>query len=46
MLRREGKVFRQMILNKLTGRENGNGKIEWSKVWKLTKMAARMYLDG
>ena len=45
MLRREGKVFRQLILNKLTGRENGNQKIEWSKVWKLTKMAARMYLD-
>ena len=33
-----------MIFNKLTGRENGNGKIEWSKVWKLTKMAAKMYL--
>jgi predicted unusual protein kinase regulating ubiquinone biosynthesis (AarF/ABC1/UbiB family) len=46
MLRREGKVFRQMILNKLTGRENGNSKIEWSKVWKLTKMAARMYFEG
>ena len=35
-----------MILNKLTGRENGNSKIEWSKVWKLTKMAARMYFEG
>jgi predicted unusual protein kinase regulating ubiquinone biosynthesis (AarF/ABC1/UbiB family) len=46
MLRREAKVFRQMILNKLTGRENGNSKIEWSKVWKLTKMAARMYFEG
>ena len=46
MLRREGKVFREMIFNKLTGRENGNGKIEWSKVWKLTKMAAKMYLEG
>jgi len=46
MLRREGKVFREMIFDKLTGRANGGGKIEWSKVWKLTKMAAKMYLDG
>jgi predicted unusual protein kinase regulating ubiquinone biosynthesis (AarF/ABC1/UbiB family) len=45
MLRREGKQFRQMLLDKLTGRENGNRRIEWSKVWKLTKMAARMYLQ-
>jgi hypothetical protein len=44
MLRREGKMFRKLILDKLTGRENGN--IEWSRVWKLTKMAAQMYLDG
>src|SRR5258705_3372340 len=44
MLRREGKHFRRLIIDKLTGRENGNGKIEWSKVWKLTKMAAEMYL--
>ena len=46
MLRREGKVFREMIFNKLTGRENGNSRIEWSKVWKLTKMAAKMYFDS
>jgi len=45
MLKREGKVFRELIFNKLTGRENNNGKIEWSKVWKLTKMAAKMYLE-
>ena len=44
MLRREGKQFRRLVLDKLTGRENGDGKIEWSKVWKLTKMAAEMYL--
>jgi len=44
MLRREGKVFRKLIFDKLTGRENGNGNIEWSRVWKLTKMAAQMYL--
>jgi predicted unusual protein kinase regulating ubiquinone biosynthesis (AarF/ABC1/UbiB family) len=46
MLRREGKQFRRLVLNKLTGRESGNGKIEWSKVWKLTKMAAAMYLQS
>jgi predicted unusual protein kinase regulating ubiquinone biosynthesis (AarF/ABC1/UbiB family) len=46
MLRREGKVFRKLIFDKLTGRENGNGGIEWSRVWKLTKMAAQMYLEG
>lgn len=45
MLRREGKVFRELIFAKLTGRENNNGKIEWAKVWKLTKMAAKMYLE-
>jgi predicted unusual protein kinase regulating ubiquinone biosynthesis (AarF/ABC1/UbiB family) len=45
MLKREGKHFRKLILDKLTGRENANGKIEWAKVWKLTKMAAQMYLE-
>ena len=45
MLRREGKVFRKLIFDKLTGRENGHGNIEWSRVWKLTKMAAQMYLQ-
>ena len=46
MLRREGKVFRKLIFDKVTGRENGNGRIEWSRVWKLTKMAARMVLEA
>jgi predicted unusual protein kinase regulating ubiquinone biosynthesis (AarF/ABC1/UbiB family) len=45
MLRREGKAFRKMIFDKLTGRENGDGQIAWSRVWKLTKMAAKLYLD-
>lgn len=45
MLKREGKHFRRLIIDKITGRENGNGRIEWSKVWKLTKMAAQMYLE-
>jgi predicted unusual protein kinase regulating ubiquinone biosynthesis (AarF/ABC1/UbiB family) len=46
MLKREGRVFGKLIFDKLTGRENGSGNIEWSRVWKLTKMAAQMYLDG
>ncbi len=43
MLRREGRKFGKLILDKLSGREDGGG-IEWSRVWKLTKMAAQMYL--
>lgn len=46
MLKREGKAFRKLILDKVTGREDGSGRIEWSRVWKLTKMAAQMYLEG
>jgi predicted unusual protein kinase regulating ubiquinone biosynthesis (AarF/ABC1/UbiB family) len=45
MLRREGRMFRKLIFDKLTGRENGDGQIAWSRVWKLTKMAAQMYLE-
>jgi len=45
MLRREGKIFGKLVLDKLTGRENGDNKIAWSRVWKLTKMAAQMYLE-
>ena len=45
MLRREGRMFRKLIFDKLTGRENGENKIAWSRVWKLTKMAAQMYLE-
>jgi predicted unusual protein kinase regulating ubiquinone biosynthesis (AarF/ABC1/UbiB family) len=45
MLRREGKAFRKLFFDKITGRQNGDGRIEWSRVWKLTKMAAQMYLD-
>ncbi len=44
MLKREGRLFRKVIFDKLTGRENGSDRIQWSKVWKLTKMAANMYL--
>ena len=45
MLRREGRIFRKLIVDKLTGRENGDSRIAWSRVWKLTKMAAQMYLE-
>jgi predicted unusual protein kinase regulating ubiquinone biosynthesis (AarF/ABC1/UbiB family) len=45
MLRREGKQFRKLMLDKITGRDNSEGRIEWAKVWKLAKMAAKMYLD-
>lgn len=45
MLKREGRLFRKLIFDKLTGRENGSDRIQWSKVWKLTKMAANMYLE-
>src|SRR5687768_6191329 len=45
MLRREGKALRKLIFDKLTGRENGDNRIAWSRVWKLTKMAAKLYLE-
>jgi predicted unusual protein kinase regulating ubiquinone biosynthesis (AarF/ABC1/UbiB family) len=45
MLRREGRLFRKLIFDKLTGRDTGENRIAWSRVWKLTKMAAQMYLE-
>jgi predicted unusual protein kinase regulating ubiquinone biosynthesis (AarF/ABC1/UbiB family) len=45
MLRREGRIFGKLVLDKLTGRGNGENRIAWSRVWKLTKMAAQMYLE-
>jgi predicted unusual protein kinase regulating ubiquinone biosynthesis (AarF/ABC1/UbiB family) len=44
MLRREGKQFRKLLLDKFTGRDK-EGRIEWGKMWKLAKMAAKMYLE-
>jgi predicted unusual protein kinase regulating ubiquinone biosynthesis (AarF/ABC1/UbiB family) len=44
MLRREGKQFRRLVINKLTGRDE-DGRIDWRKMWKLAKMAAKMYLE-
>jgi predicted unusual protein kinase regulating ubiquinone biosynthesis (AarF/ABC1/UbiB family) len=43
MLRREGKQFRRLLLDKLTGRDEG--RVNWGKVWKLAKMAAKMYME-
>lgn len=43
-LRREGKQFRQLILDKLTGKDT-DGEIEWGKIWKLTKMAVKAVIN-
>jgi predicted unusual protein kinase regulating ubiquinone biosynthesis (AarF/ABC1/UbiB family) len=43
MLRREGKDFRRMFVNKLMGRDE-DGKIDWGRTWKLAKMAFRTVL--
>ncbi|HEX8423961.1 MAG TPA: AarF/ABC1/UbiB kinase family protein [Pyrinomonadaceae bacterium] len=45
MLRREGKQFRKLILDKFMGRDSADGRIEWGKMWKLAKMAAKTYLE-
>ncbi|MCA1608445.1 MAG: phosphotransferase, partial [Acidobacteria bacterium] len=34
MLRREGKDFRKMFVNKLMGRDTKDGKIDWDRTWK------------
>jgi len=39
-LRREGRQFRQLILDKLTGKDT-DGDIDWVKMWKLAKMAVK-----
>jgi predicted unusual protein kinase regulating ubiquinone biosynthesis (AarF/ABC1/UbiB family) len=44
MLRREGKDFRRMFVNKLMGRDE-EGKIDWNRTWKLAKMAFRTVLN-
>jgi predicted unusual protein kinase regulating ubiquinone biosynthesis (AarF/ABC1/UbiB family) len=43
MLRREGRQFRRLMLDKLTGRDEG--RVEWARVWKLAKMAAKAYWE-
>jgi predicted unusual protein kinase regulating ubiquinone biosynthesis (AarF/ABC1/UbiB family) len=42
MLKREGRQFRKLIVDKFMGRDR-EGQIEWSKMWKLAKMAAKSY---
>lgn len=44
MLRREGKDFRKMFVDKLMGRDS-DGKIDWNRTWKLAKMAFRTVLN-
>jgi len=44
MLRREGKDFRKMFVNKLMGRDS-DGKIDWNRTWKLAKMALKTVLN-
>ena len=44
MLRREGKDFRRMFVNKLMGRDE-EGKIDWNRTWKLVKMALKTVLN-
>ena len=45
MLRREGKDFRKMFVDKLMGRDDG-GKIDWNRTWKLAKMAFKTVLNN
>jgi predicted unusual protein kinase regulating ubiquinone biosynthesis (AarF/ABC1/UbiB family) len=45
MLRREGKDFRRMFVNKLMGRDD-EGKIDWNRTWKLAKMAFKTVLNS
>ncbi len=44
MLRREGKDFRKLFVDKLMGRDT-NGKIDWDRTWKLAKMAFKTVLN-
>ena len=45
MLRREGKDFRKIFVDKIMGRDEG-GKIDWDRTWKLAKMAFRTVLNN
>ena len=44
MLRREGRRLRQLVSDRLAGRESAE-RVEWGKMWKLAKMAAKNYLN-
>ncbi|MCU0239828.1 MAG: AarF/ABC1/UbiB kinase family protein [Pyrinomonadaceae bacterium] len=41
MLKREGKDLRNLLLDKLLGRDTENGKFDLDRTWKLAKMAAK-----
>lgn len=43
MLRREGRDFRKMFVDKIMGRDP-DGKIDWNRTWKLAKMAFKTVL--
>ncbi|MCC6824521.1 MAG: AarF/ABC1/UbiB kinase family protein [Acidobacteria bacterium] len=45
MLRREGRDFRKLFVDKLLGR-GPEGKIDWDRTWKLAKMAFKTVLNG
>jgi predicted unusual protein kinase regulating ubiquinone biosynthesis (AarF/ABC1/UbiB family) len=44
MLRREGRYMGAKMLSRVLRREEGS--IDWSKAWKLAKMAWKYYVDG
>lgn len=44
MLKREGRQFRDMLIKKLIYGENH--EIQWDKMWKLAKIAARMVYEN
>ncbi|HEY7545764.1 MAG TPA: AarF/UbiB family protein, partial [Blastocatellia bacterium] len=44
MFMREGRYLRTLLINRFIRGEEG--QIEWSKVWKLAKMAFRYYVRG
>jgi predicted unusual protein kinase regulating ubiquinone biosynthesis (AarF/ABC1/UbiB family) len=41
MLKREGKDLRNLLLDKLLGRDTEDGKLDLERTWKLAKMAAK-----
>lgn len=45
MLRREGRDFRKLLLDKLLGRDEEGGKIDLDRTWKLAKMAFKTVFD-
>ena len=45
MLKREGRDFRKLFVNKLMGRDP-DGKIDWDRTWKLAKMAIKTVVNS